>query len=93
MLFVINALAQFEDLGFDQISIDDAKNRLGACPSAPDPSSYSRDGKDTEEQKHENKRHEIELLHVKTDEEKVQLLVIEVQEEKMVAMDTDPGEG
>jgi len=90
-LLVLDTLSQSQQLGFDTVTIDHAKNRLRAGPAAPCTAAYCRHGENPQKEQHQQKRHQIKLLHIERHTCKMQLLMVKAQKKKVVSVDLDPG--
>jgi hypothetical protein len=79
-----------QQFGFYQITVNNPENGLGTRPSAPYPASQSRYGKYAEKHQHQQKRHQIQLLHIETHKKEMKLFMVKIQKEKMISVDFDP---
>ena len=71
---------------FDPVTVDNAEDRLGTCPSAPYTTTHSGLCKDEDKQQHQQERHQVEFLHIERDSQQLQTHMVKGEEEHMYAV-------
>ena len=89
-LLVLDASSKLEQFCFDQITINDTKNGLRTEPSTKHSSAKHRNTEDTDKKYHQQKRHQIEFLHIELNKSKMQLHFIEAEQEEVISIYLDP---